>query len=94
MNNAAGTWNDFNDADAQQSGFDVIPKGTVVPVRMTLKPGGHDDHSQGWNGGYPIMSPTWSCANEAICWISGNVAMRVKVNYGSRRKWRGSCSQS
>ena len=49
-------WNDFNDADAQQSGFDVIPKGTVVPVRMTLKPGGFDDHNQGWTGGYATES--------------------------------------
>ena len=49
-------WNDFNDADSQQSGFDVIPKGTVVPVRMTLKPGGFDDHNQGWTGGYATES--------------------------------------
>ena len=49
-------WNDFNDADAQQSGFDLIPKGTVVPVRMTLKPGGYDDPSQGWGGGYATES--------------------------------------
>jgi hypothetical protein len=45
-------WNDFNDADSQQSGFDLIPKGTVVPVRMTIKPGGYDDPEQGWGGGY------------------------------------------
>ena len=44
-------WNDFNDADAQQAGFDLIPRGTVVPVRMTIKPGGHDDQTQGWTGG-------------------------------------------
>ena len=49
-------WNDFNDADSQQSGFDVIPKGTVVSVRMTLKPGGFDDHNQGWTGGYATES--------------------------------------
>ena len=42
-------WNDFNDAESQQSGFDLIPKGTVVPVRMTIKPGGYDDPSQGWD---------------------------------------------
>jgi hypothetical protein len=35
-------WNDFNDAE-QQQGFDLIPKGTIVLVRMTIKPGGHDD---------------------------------------------------
>ena len=56
MNNASGNWNDFNDADAQQGGFDVIPKGTIVPVRMSLKPGGHDDTSQGWDGGYATES--------------------------------------
>ena len=49
-------WNDFNDAESQQSGFDLIPKGTVVPVRMTIKPGGYDDPSQGWDGGYATES--------------------------------------
>lgn len=49
-------WNDFNDADAQQSGFDLIPKGTTVPVRMTIKPGGYDDPEQGWGGGYATES--------------------------------------
>ena len=43
---------DFQDADPQQSGFDLIPKGTTVPVRMTIKPGGYDDPSQNWTGGY------------------------------------------
>ena len=36
------TWNDFNDAEQQQS-FDLIPKGSIVKVRMTIKPGGHDE---------------------------------------------------
>jgi len=49
-------WNDFNDADQQQSGFDLIPRGSIVPVRMTLKPGGHDDPTQGWSGGYATES--------------------------------------
>ena len=44
-------WNDFNDADVQNN-FDLIPKGVVAPVRMTIKPGGLDDHIQGWTGGY------------------------------------------
>jgi hypothetical protein len=48
-------WNDFNDAE-QQQGFDLIPKGTLVPVRMTIKPGGHDDPAQGWSGGYATES--------------------------------------
>jgi hypothetical protein len=48
-------WNDFNDAEQQQA-FDLIPKGTVARVRMTLKPGGHDDSAQGWSGGYATQS--------------------------------------
>lgn len=51
------SWNDFNSAD-DQSGFDVIPKGTLAKVRMTIKPGGHDDVSQGWTGGWATRSNT------------------------------------
>jgi len=49
------TWNDFNDAEQQQD-FDLIPKATTVRVRMTIKPGGFDDPSQGWTGGYATQS--------------------------------------
>jgi len=35
-------WSDFNDADAQQGGFDLIPKGTEAVV--------------GWTGGYATTS--------------------------------------
>ena len=45
------TWNDFNSAD-DQNNFDLIPKGTLVKVRMTIKPGGYDDPNRGWTGGY------------------------------------------
>lgn len=48
-------WNDYNDAEQQQS-FDLIPKGTLVKVRMTIKPGGHDNPAQGWTGGYATES--------------------------------------
>ncbi|MGK9522654.1 hypothetical protein O6471_24465, partial [Salmonella enterica subsp. enterica] len=48
-------WNDFNDAQ-QQPSFDLIPKGTLARVRMTLKPGGFDDPAQGWTGGYATQS--------------------------------------
>jgi hypothetical protein len=51
------TWNDFNSADDQNS-FDLIPKGTLVKVRMTIRPGGYDDASQGWTGGYATQSNT------------------------------------
>lgn len=48
-------WNDFNDAE-QQSTYELIPKGTIVNVRMTIKPGGHDDQAHGWTGGYATQS--------------------------------------
>lgn len=54
--NTSNGWQDFNDANAQHGTFDVIPKGTLAKVRMTLKPGGHDDPAQGWTGGYASQS--------------------------------------
>ncbi len=48
-------WNDFNDAEQQQS-FDLIPKGTIAWVRMSIKPGGYNDPSQGWTGGWSTRS--------------------------------------
>ena len=44
-------WKDFNNSD-NQSSFDVIPNNTLAKVRMTIRPGGHDDSNQGWDGGY------------------------------------------
>lgn len=49
-------WTDFNVVQVQSPGFGVIPKGTPVAVRMTLKPGGHDDVTQGWTNGYATKS--------------------------------------
>jgi hypothetical protein len=42
-------WNDYNDAVQNPN---LIPKGTLVKVRLTIRPGGFDDASQGWTGGY------------------------------------------
>ena len=54
--NNTNVWSDFNDAEAQQTGYNLIPKGALVPVRMSLKPGGHYDTSQCWTDGYPTQS--------------------------------------
>jgi hypothetical protein len=51
------SWNDFNTAD-DQTGFDPIPKGTLVKVRMSIKPGGHDNAQQGWTGGWATQNNT------------------------------------
>ena len=50
-----GSWNDFNDA---QSNTNLIPKGTLAKVRLTIRPGGFDDASQGWTGGYATRGST------------------------------------
>lgn len=49
------TYFDFNSA-AEPTVHDLIPKGTLVRVRMTIQPGGFDDASQGWSGGYATCS--------------------------------------
>jgi len=46
---------DFNTAEQQQS-FDLIPKGTPARMRVSIKPGGHDDPAQGWSGGWATQS--------------------------------------
>ena len=51
----SGPWNDFNSA---QSNTNVIPKGTLAKVRLTLRPGGFDDPSQGWTGGFAKRAAT------------------------------------
>ena len=50
-----GSWDDFNDA---QSNSNLIPKGTLAKVRLTIRPGGFDDASQGWTGGYATRGST------------------------------------
>ncbi len=50
-----GSWNDFNDA---QGNANLIPKGTLAKVRLTIRPGGFDDPSQGWTGGYATRGAT------------------------------------
>ncbi|PHQ98009.1 MAG: hypothetical protein COB39_09480 [Marinosulfonomonas sp.] len=50
-----GSWNDFNDA---KSNINLIPKGTLAKVRLTIRPGGFDDPSQGWTGGYATRGST------------------------------------
>lgn len=52
-----GSWNDFNDA---KQNANLIPKGTLAKVRLTIRPGGFDDQSQGWIGGYATRGVTGS----------------------------------
>ncbi|MFN7174807.1 MAG: hypothetical protein ACK4MT_08910, partial [Thermaurantiacus tibetensis] len=49
------SWNDYNDASQNPN---LIPKGTIARVRLTIRPGGYDDPSQGWTGGYATRGST------------------------------------
>lgn len=49
------SWNDYNDA---QQNPNLIPKGTLAKVRLTIRPGGFDDPAQGWTGGYATRGST------------------------------------
>ncbi len=49
------SWNDYNDA---QQNPNLIPKGTLAKVRLTIRPGGFDDPAQGWTGGYATRGGT------------------------------------
>ena len=49
------SWNDYNDATQNPN---LIPKGSIVRVRLTIRPGGFDDPSQGWTGGYATRGST------------------------------------
>lgn len=53
----SGSWNDFNDAKQNSN---IIPKGTLAKVRLTIRPGGFDDPTQGWTGGYATRGTTGS----------------------------------
>mgnify|MGYP000373100752 CR=1 FL=1 len=59
-----GSWNDFNDAKQTTN---LIPKGTVAKVHLSIRPGGFDDHGQGWTSlSCTARGLIWPCM---MCWI-------------------------
>lgn len=73
-------WTDFNNADSQTS-FDLIPKGTIASVRMSIKPGGYDDPNRGWTGGYATHKP-----ESGAIYISCEFVITVG-QYARRKVW-------
>jgi len=69
-------WNDFNDA---QQNANLIPKGTIAKVRLTIRPGGFDDPSQGWIGGYAKRGTTGSVYLDAEYTVLEGKFARRKV---------------
>ena len=72
-----GLWNDFNSA---QSNGTVIPKGTLAKVRLTIRPGGFDDPSQGWTGGSAKRGATGAVYLDAEYTV-------VEGAYAKRKIW-------
>ena len=50
-----GLWNDFNDANDN-----LIPKGSLAKMVLSIRPGGFDDPAQGWTGGWAKQGRTGS----------------------------------
>lgn len=75
-NNAA--WSDFNDAEEQRE-FALIPPKTLAKVIMSIRPGGYDDPSQGWTGGYATRSDKTGAVylNAKFTILEGPFAKRV-----------------
>lgn len=46
---------DFNSAD-DQNDFELIPKGTIAKVKLSIKPGGYDNHPLGLTGGFATQN--------------------------------------
>lgn len=70
------SWNNFNDA-VDQSNYDTIPVGTLVKVRMTIKPGGYDNPDMGWTGGYATRGETGAIyLNAEFTVLAGEYAKR------------------
>jgi len=72
-------WNDYNNADEQQE-YDIIPKGTLAKVRMTIKPGGYDDPAQGWTGGYA------TCGDTGAVYLNAEFVV-LDGKYAKRKIW-------
>jgi hypothetical protein len=70
-------WNDYNDAKANPN---LIPKGTLAKVRLTLRPGGFDDASQGWTGGYATRGST------GAVYLNGEFTV-LEGPYAKRKIW-------
>lgn len=70
-------WNDYNDAKQNPN---LMPKGTLAKVRLTIRPGGFDDASQGWTGGYATRGST------GAVYLNGEFTV-LEGPYAKRKIW-------
>ena len=74
------SWFDYNNAEEQNS-YDIIPKGTLARVRMTIKPGGFDDPRMGWTGGYATRND-----NTGAIYLNCEFVV-LEGEYAKRKVW-------
>ena len=72
---------DFNDAKPQGV-FDVIPKGTVARVMLSIRPGGYDDAERNYTGGWATRN-----ANTGSIYLSCEYIVLEKGEYYGQRIW-------
>ncbi|RZI46653.1 hypothetical protein [Candidatus Finniella inopinata] len=72
---------DYNDAKPQGV-FDVIPKGTVARVIMTIRPGGYDDPQRNYTGGWATLNP-----NTGSIYLSCEYSVLEQGEYYGQRIW-------
>jgi hypothetical protein len=70
-------WNDYNDAKQNPN---LIPKGTLAKVRLSIRPGGFDDPTQGWTGGYATRG------NTGAVYLNGEFTV-LEGQYAKRKIW-------
>ena len=70
-------WNDYNDA---RSNPNLIPKGTLAKVRLSIRPGGFDDAGQGWTGGYATRG------GSGAVYLNGEFTV-LEGPYAKRKIW-------
>lgn len=75
------SWNDFTDAEEQVDRGGIIPQGTIVKVILKVRPGGHDDPSQGWTGGLVTRN-----ADTGSCYIDAEYTI-IGGQYDKRKVW-------
>ena len=71
------SWTDFNDAESQN----VIPKGTIAKVRLTIRPGGYNEEQRGWTGGYATRN-----ANTGAVYLNAEYTV-LEGQYARRKVW-------
>lgn len=74
---------DFNGADAQQNTFDLIPAGTLVKVRLTIRPGGVGP--EGWVTQSRTSEPQY-LNTEAVVLDGPHARRRIYTRVGLRGK--------